>query len=73
MATPATPSHTTQDATAPIVPTNTNQSSSNQTLKGLKLFILLGSITLVTFLALIDTSIIGTVSFSISAYKIFTP
>jgi hypothetical protein len=30
-------------------------------LKGLKLAILLGSITLVTFLALLDTSIVGTV------------
>jgi hypothetical protein len=65
MATPAPPSTSTQDATAPITPNNTDESSTKQTLQGLKLFILLGSITLVTFLALIDTSIIGTVTLPI--------
>jgi hypothetical protein len=35
--------------------------AQKQYLKGLKLFTLLGSLTLVTFLVLLDTSIIGTV------------
>jgi hypothetical protein len=58
MVTRAPPSPTTQD---PTVPTTTKDEPAKQTLKGLKLAVLLASITLVTFLALIDTSIIGTV------------
>ncbi|KAF2621480.1 efflux pump protein [Macroventuria anomochaeta] len=62
MVTP-TPSPTTSaKPITPVVPTTTNASCgmTTKTLKGHKLAILIGSITLVTFLALIDTSIIGT-------------
>lgn len=44
-----------------VEPSTTKDEPSSQTLHGLKLATLLGSITLVTFLALIDTSILGTV------------
>jgi hypothetical protein len=57
-----TPTPTT--AADPIAPTDPNTDKGDlpsQTLHGLKLATLLGSITLVTFLALIDTSILGTV------------
>jgi hypothetical protein len=42
-------------------PTSINDGAPFQPIKGLKLAILLGSITLVTFLALLDTAIVGTV------------
>lgn len=38
-----------------------NMTPSDQYLSGLKLFTLLGSLTLVTFLVCLDTSIMGTV------------
>jgi hypothetical protein len=47
------------DAAAPTTPSQIDGSPDK--LHGGKLFILLGSITLVTFLALLDTSIVGTV------------
>jgi hypothetical protein len=55
---------------AATTPTTTSQNDAPpEKLKGLKLAVLLGSITLVTFLALLDTSIVGTVTnHPISAY-----
>jgi len=50
---------TTPDPIA--VEPSTSKDEPSQTLHGLKLATLLGSIALVTFLALIDTSILGTV------------
>lgn len=58
---PATPSPTTQEPAPAVVLTTVGDESTKPTLKGLKLAVLLGSITLVTFLALTDTSILGTV------------
>ncbi|KAH5496804.1 hypothetical protein HBI29_176840 [Parastagonospora nodorum] len=56
-----TPTPTTAaDPIAPTDPSANKDDLSSQTLHGLKLATLLGSITLVTFLALIDTSILGT-------------
>lgn len=40
---------------------NGNIASRDQYLSGLRLFVLLGSLTLVTFLVCLDTSIMGTV------------
>jgi hypothetical protein len=42
-------------------PTGVSDDVPFQPVRGLKLAILLGSITLVTFLALLDTAIVGTV------------
>jgi hypothetical protein len=63
MASPAPPSPT---SSKPVAATTTiikyQDDAPIEKLKGAKLYILLGSITLVTFVALLDTSIVGTVS-----------
>jgi hypothetical protein len=66
MASPtAQPPISSEPIAATPTPTTTKPSQHNahpEKLKGLQLAILLGSLTLVTFLALLDTSIVGTVT-----------
>ncbi|KAF1944324.1 efflux pump protein [Clathrospora elynae] len=53
-------SEETQATTAPSSPTYNERAQEHDYLTGLKLFVILGSLTLVTFLVLLDTSIMGT-------------
>lgn len=61
---PSTPSSSTTSASPTATETITIEDNNltSQHIKGLKLALLLSSLTLVTFLSFLDTSIIGTVS-----------
>jgi hypothetical protein len=70
MASPTPPALTSSEPIAPAAAATTTTTTEKpsqkdappEKIKGLKLAILLGSITLMTFLGLLDTSIVGTVT-----------